>query len=585
MKIRFCGAAAGVTGSCHLVSANGHKILLDCGMFQGGAAEEAMNYEPFPFEPSEIECVIVSHAHIDHVGRLPLLVKRGFTGTIYCTGATADLLGIMLEDSAHIQEQETEWKNRKNMRAGLPAVEPLYTIDDAQAVARLVRPVTYDTLFTVNECMKAVFNDAGHILGSAIIELWVEEDGVSRKMVFSGDIGMSNRPILRDPKIIHKADCLIMETTYGDRLHENNAQSIKRLLDIAVETTQRGGNVVIPSFAVGRTQELIYEFNRVYDGHGPYTELLKDVHVYVDSPMAQEATEVFKNNAQTYDNEMREFILRGDHPLDFKNLHFTKTTEESLQINFDKKPKIIISASGMCTAGRIRHHLKHNLYNPKASIVFVGYQAEGTLGRILLEGVDKVKLFGETIAVKARIHNLEGFSGHADRDALYEWLSGFEKKPKDIFLVHGEIQAKKAFASYVKEHKNWKCRVVDGFKEYEIGQQTTMSEYQRSKAENAPKQEGEPSSDAASKEFTSKAELESLRRRMDDMRGVFDKVLEGASDAVDGQSSSERLAKIKNLVAALEKDVINLGSAVTSEDRSGGDDLHLEQIPEDYKPQ
>ena len=343
MKIAFCGAASGVTGSCHMISTDRHKILLDCGQFQGGAAMEAMNRVPFPFDPEEIECVVVSHAHIDHIGRLPLLVKQGFQGPIYCTDATSDLMDVMLKDSAHIHEQEAEWKARKARRAGREPEEPLYTTDDALAALELRRPVRYDTLVEINDQMKIVFNDAGHILGSAVIELWTEESGETKKLVFSGDLGMNGRPILNDPVTIHKADVVVMETTYGNRLHEQNAASIRRLLDIVVETTGRGGNVVIPSFAVGRTQELIFELTRIYDGDSPYKDLLRNVQVFVDSPMAVQATEIFKNNAQDYDEEMREFILQGDHPLDFKNLHFTMTSDESKLINTDPRPKIIIS--------------------------------------------------------------------------------------------------------------------------------------------------------------------------------------------------------------------------------------------------
>ncbi|MBR5925787.1 MAG: MBL fold metallo-hydrolase, partial [Firmicutes bacterium] len=469
MKLRFCGAATGVTGSCHLVSTDKHKILLDCGMFQGGKAMEALNHEPFPFNPAEIECVVISHAHIDHCGRLPLLVKQGFKGNIYTSDATADLLDIMLKDAAHIHEQDSKWQTKRNLRAGKEAAEPLYTMNDAMATIELIRPVRYDQLLELNDQMKVVFNDAGHILGSAIIELFcTEKEGQTVKLVFSGDLGMGSRPILCDPKIIHKADYVMMETTYGDRLHEPNAQSIARLLDIAVTTTKRGGNVVIPSFAVGRTQELLYELNKVYDGTGPMHEALKDVPVYVDSPMAAAATEVFKNNAQVYDEETKEYIIKGDHPLDFMNLHFTPTSEESQRINVDPTPKIIISASGMCDAGRIRHHLKHNLWNPKNSIVFVGYQAEGSLGRRLVDGEKTVTLFGEEINVAAEVHNLEGFSGHADRDALYAWLCGFEKQPKNIFLVHGETASKEGFAKYVKENKGWDCTVSTGYDEFDL---------------------------------------------------------------------------------------------------------------------
>lgn len=575
MKIKFCGAATGVTGSCHLISTEKHKILLDCGQFQGGVAEEALNRDPFPFDPAEIECVVVSHAHIDHIGRLPLLVKQGFTGKIYCTHATADLLNVMLEDSAHIHEQDAEWQNRKGMRAGLPAVEPLYTEKDAKNAEKLVKPVLYDTLVTLNDQMKIVFNDAGHILGSAIIELWVEENDTTKKLVFSGDLGMTDRPILNDPTIIHKADYLIMETTYGNRLHEENATSINRLLDIIVETTGRGGNVVIPSFAVGRTQEIIFELNRIYDGNSRYKDYLKNVHVYVDSPMASQATEIFKNNAQVYDEEMREFIMRGDHPLDFKNLHFTESTQESKMINSDPRPKIIISASGMCTAGRIRHHLKHNLYNPKSSIVFVGYQAAGTLGRILLEGVKKVKLFGETIAVRAQIHNLDGFSGHADRDALFDWLSGFTYKPHDIFLVHGETDAKRDFAAYVKEHKGWDCIAVEGYDEYELSDETVLSRADDNKSDETELNVSDEDNSAVS-EFTSDEEMDELLLRLGDISGVFSSVVSNTASVVESSISADKLAKIKNLVADLEKDVMNLGSALTEEDRADDDELYLD---------
>ena len=570
MKIAFCGAASGVTGSCHMISTDRHKILLDCGQFQGGARMEAMNRDPFPFDPAEIECVVVSHAHIDHIGRLPLLVKQGFRGPIYCTDATADLMDVMLKDSAHIHEQDAEWKNRKAMRAGREQVEPLYTTDDALAALELCRPVLYDTLVEINDQMKIVFNDAGHILGSAIIELWTEEEGETKKLVFSGDLGMTDRPILNDPVIIHKADVVVMETTYGNRLHEQNAASIRKLLDIIVETTRRGGNVIIPSFAVGRTQELIFELNRIYDSDGPYSELLKDVPVFVDSPMAVRATEIFQSNAQAYDEEMREFILRGDHPLDFKNLRFAVTSDESKQINVDLRPKIIISASGMCEAGRIRHHLKHHLFDPASSVVFVGYQAEGTLGRILIEGAESVDLFGETIAVRARIYNLEGFSGHADHDGLYAWLSGFEREPGKIFLVHGEMDAKRDFAAYVKARRGWDCVVVDGFGEYDLSGATGFSDRQPSPgsaAEEPVLRAAGRERESAVEEFVSENERGDLVTRLRKTREMLDSVLRQMEGLPDGEVSAVKLAEIKNLTAFLEKDAVNLGSAVAEEDR------------------
>ncbi|MBQ4506558.1 MAG: MBL fold metallo-hydrolase [Firmicutes bacterium] len=553
MKIKFCGAATGVTGSCHLVSAGGHKILLDCGMFQGGKEMERMNRTPFPFDPKEIECVVISHAHIDHCGRLPLLVKRGFKGPVYATDATADLLGVMLRDSAHIHETDAKWDAKRAERSGREALEPLYTMADAEEAIKLVVPRRYDQLFELNDCMKVVFNEAGHILGSAIIELFVQEDGNTTKLVFSGDLGMPDRPILKDPKKIKKADVLIMETTYGGRLHESNQVSSSRLIDIAVKTSARGGNVIIPSFAVGRTQELLFELNKVYDGVGPAHEALKDVPVYVDSPMAAQATQVFLDNAQSYDDEAREYIVLGDHPLEFQNLRFVATSEESQRLNGDGKPKIILSASGMCDAGRIRHHLKHNLWDPKNSVVFVGYQAEGTLGRRLIEGEKTVTLFGEEIAVKAQIYSLEGFSGHADRDELYKWLDGFERQPGHIFLVHGEEESKQAFAEYVYVNKGWNCHPVEGFEEFDIKDGTVL--------------EG----DTPEQDFVSEEEVDGVRERISRMHDELEDILYSTTMAVSKELSPEKLTELKNTVADLEKEVLALGAVAASDELVTGD--------------
>ena len=549
MRITFCGAATDVTGSCHLIESGNHKILLDCGQFQGGAAEDAMNYQDFPFDPAEIECVVVSHAHIDHCGRLPLLVKRGFKGPIYASSATADLLDVMLKDSAHIHEQDAERRNRKAQRAGRPMEEPLYTAQDAEDTLKFIHPVLYDTLFPLNDDMKIVFNDAGHILGSAIIELWVTEEGETGKIVFSGDIGMNDRPILQDPVRIKKADYVIMETTYGNRLHEPNPISIEKLIDIIAKTTQRGGNVVIPSFAVGRTQELIFELNKIYDGEGPLHDALKDVPVYVDSPMAIEATRIFRENAQVYDDEMKDFLMKGDHPLDFPNLRFTRTSEESQRINIDTKPKVIISASGMCEAGRIRHHLKHNLWNDKCSVVFVGYQAEGSLGRALVEGTKEITLFGETINVAAEIYNLEGFSGHADRDGLFDWLNGFEKQPRAIFLVHGEMESKRSFAEFVKSRKGWECEVVEGYDTYALA----LGSDDMSVTEGP----------VAEQEFASGEEIQKVRSRIATIHNALEDVLYNTTTSIQDCITPEDLTKIKNIVASLEKDTLDLGASIS----------------------
>ena len=549
MKIQFCGAATGVTGSCHLITTEKHKILLDCGQFQGGKTREAMNYEPFPFDPAEIDYMILSHAHIDHCGRIPLLVKRGFKGDIYCTDATADLVDVMLKDSGYIHEKEAEWKNRKNERAGRPAVEPLYTFNDAVDSLKFIKPVLYDQLIELNDEMKFVFNDAGHILGSANTELWITEEGQTSKIVFSGDLGVMDRPILRDPTIIKKADYVIMETTYGNRVHPSNSLDVTKLMDIIRETAKRGGTTVIPSFAVGRTQELIYELNRVYDSDSEYRKDFENLMVYVDSPMATTATEVFKRNAQVFDDETKAYITKGDNPLDFKNLKFTRTSQESMWLNTDPTPKVIISASGMCDAGRIRHHLKHNLWNRKSSIIFVGYQAEGTLGRMLLDGAKEVTLFGENIRVNAQIHNLEGFSGHADKDGLLAWLSGFQKVPKHVFLVHGEEESKKAFAYTVKEKLGYDPIVV-----------TEPSEFTLEKDEIVDTQIIE--NDGLEEEIIS-----NTQDTLTDIHSRIEDILYNAKLAVGKDISSEKMTKINNLVMELEKSTINLGAVINEEDR------------------
>lgn len=550
MKIKFCGASTGVTGSCHLLTSGEHKILLDCGQFQGGKAQDALNYEKFPFEPSEIECVVLSHAHIDHCGRLPLLTKRGFEGKIYCTDATADLLSVMLKDSAYIHEKETEWKNRKAERAGREQVEPLYTIEDAEKALSLVSPILYDQQIEINFDMKIVFNDAGHILGSAITELWVTEDDKESKIVFSGDLGMEGRPILRDPTYIKKADYVIMETTYGNRIHKELGSGVDKLIEIILNTTRRGGNVVIPSFAVGRTQELIYELNRFYDSNNEYRKELDKIFVYIDSPMATTATEIFRRNAQVFDEETREYILKGDNPLEFKNLKFTRSSKESQDLNFNKEPKIIISASGMCEAGRIRHHLKHNLWNPKNSIVFVGYQGQGTLGRSLVEGIKMVTLFGEEIQVNAEIHNLEGFSGHADQNGLFAWLAHFEQKPKQIFLVHGEEESKKDFAKLVNEKLSYEPIVVMGNSEFEL-------DMNKSEIVNM---------DSAREQAAEADKIQKVRDKLSSIHLDLEQILYSANLAVEENISDKKITLINNIIQELEKSTINLATAVNEDD-------------------
>ena len=557
MKIQFCGASSTVTGSCHLISTENHKVLLDCGQFQGGKTMEALNREEFPFNPAEIEMVILSHAHIDHCGRIPLLVKRGFKGKIYCTDATADLLDVMLKDSAHIHEQDAMWQSKRNARTGKPPVDPLYTMQDAEDALALVTPILYDQLIDLNDQMKLVFNDAGHILGSAITELWVTEGEDTSKIVFSGDLGVMERPILRNPTIIKKADYVIMETTYGNRLHTENATSINQLLDIVVKTIKRGGNVVIPSFAVGRTQELLFEFNKIFESDPKYQDVLGAVKVYVDSPMATTATEVFRKNAAVFDDETKEYIVKGDNPLDFPNLEFTRSTAQSQALNMERAPKIIISASGMCEAGRIRHHLKHNLWDARNSIVFVGYQAEGTLGKQLVEGAKQVTLFGEPINVNAEIHNLEGFSGHADRDGLFAWLSGFVKEPKHIFLVHGEMDSKRDFAKYVEEHKGYKCIVVEGNSEFILEKDEIVN------------------LDEAMKEAYDDEEIQRVRMTLSNIHSKIENILYSTDLAMGSKLSDDKLTNIRNQVQELEKATISLGSAVTEEDRPNNQEAEV----------
>lgn len=452
MNIEFFGAAKMVTGSNYLLKTTNYNILVDCGMFQGSNEMERMNSNPFPYEPSEIDIMILTHAHIDHSGRIPKLVKEGFRGKIICTKPTYDLCQIMLKDSAKIQESDAEWDNKKRLRAGLTPVEPLYTIEDAENSLKYFDPYFYDQRIVLNDDIAIRFKDAGHILGSSILELWVNEKGESTKIVFSGDLGMPNRPIIKNPEFIEDADYLIIESTYGDTIHEPFESSTKVLIDIINRTALRGGTVLIPSFAVGRTQELIYELNKYYD-YENVEEYMK-IPIYIDSPLAINATEVFQKNASSFNDKTREMILKGDNPFTFSNLRYIKSQEESMTLNKSDYPKVIISSSGMATAGRIRHHLKHNLWNPLNSLIFVGYQAEGSLGRILLDGAKKVKLLGEEINVALEIYDIEGFSGHADQNVLLNWISQFKIKPKKIFIVHGEEKPASTLANLITERFN-----------------------------------------------------------------------------------------------------------------------------------
>ena len=442
MKLHFYGADRCVTGSCHCLEINGKKILIDCGLQQG---RDEMDNRYLAFAPGNIDILLVTHAHIDHTGRIPLLVKNGFHGRILTTRLTADLMKIMLLDSAHIQESDAEYENRKGERAGRDPVEPLYTEQDALDVFKYVTTCEYGEKIDLCEGVSAVFTDAGHLLGSASITLELEEVGVHKTVVFSGDIGNVDQPIIRDPQLLKKADYVVMESTYGDRNHTEVWSYTDELAEIIDETLGKGGNVVIPSFAVGRTQELLYFIREIKD-----QKLVKSTPnfpVYIDSPLAKSATTVFCGDLHGYlDEQALELVKDGTHMFTFPNLNLVESSEESKMLNMDTTPKVIISASGMCDAGRIRHHLKHNLWRANSAVVFVGFQSPGTLGRRLLDGVEKVKLFGEEIAVKAKIVNFQGLSSHADHDHLIEWIKAFDPKPAHVFVVHGDADVAPVFA-------------------------------------------------------------------------------------------------------------------------------------------
>ena len=447
MKLSFFGADQCVTGSCHCLEVNGKKILVDCGLQQG--RDEVSNAE-FPFAAGSIDYVLITHAHIDHSGRVPMLIKQGFRGQILTTRLTADLMDIMLLDSAHIQESDAEWKNRKAARSGAPHVEPLYTIEDAAQVREYMTTCEYGQKVTLCEGVTVEFIDAGHLLGSASILVDATEGGVTKRLVFSGDIGNVDQPIIRDPSPVTGADYVVMESTYGDRNHTEVWSYTDDLARIIDETIGRGGNVVIPSFAVGRTQELLYFIREIKD-----KGLVKsnpDFAVYIDSPLAKKATSIFTGDLRGYlDEEALELVKDGTHMFTFTNLRMTETSEESKALNLDPTPKVIISASGMCDAGRIRHHLKHNLWRPDSTIVFVGFQGEGTLGRALLDGAKGVKLFGEEIAVRAEIVNFQGLSSHADRDHLLAWIQNVKApKPQHVFVVHGDREVAPYFAQSIE---------------------------------------------------------------------------------------------------------------------------------------
>ncbi|MCZ2845911.1 MAG: MBL fold metallo-hydrolase, partial [Candidatus Bathyarchaeota archaeon] len=494
----------------------------------------------FSYDSKEVDFMLLSHAHIDHSGRIPRLVKEGFKGNIYCTKATADLCSIMLPDSGYIQEMETEWDNRKRKRSGGKLRKPLYTVEEAKESLKYFRSVLYNQNIKISEEIAVRFKDAGHILGSAVIELWIKEGDKEIKLVFSGDLGRLNRPILRNLSRIQNADYVIVESTYGNKMHHPSVDDAKELISIINSTVKKGGNIVIPSFAVERAQDIIYELNKYYD------EFVKtedknflQVPVYIDSPLTVLATEIFERNPDCFDEQTLELIRTGDNPLDFHNLIFTRNVEESKQINISPESKVIISASGMCNAGRIKHHLKHNLWRSESSIVFVGYQANGTLGRRLKEGEKAVKLFGEEIQVNAKIYSLEGFSGHADKEGIMWWLEGFDDKPKKIFIVHGEEEATQQISKTIKENLGVATYIPE-FGDTVVVKGETIISGEKVELEEKTKRYNE------------------VEENVDRLKSTLWPALLKLEKKIDNGVNSEKLIKIKNKLITLQKESVEL---------------------------
>jgi len=445
MFIQFYGATEQVTGSCYLIQSGDTRILLDCGMVQGSRLDELKNSDPFPFDPASIDAVILSHSHIDHSGRLPFLVKQGFNGPVYTQRASKDLCRIMLQDAGYLNERETEWENKKRERKGLKLVEAYFTVKDAQDAMSQFRGIQYGAKKKISPSLSFRFSDAGHILGSSIVECWLSENGINKKIVFSGDLGYPDRPILHDPTIIKEADLVIMESTYGDRLHRSPEQTYQEMTDIICQARSDKGNIIIPAFAVGRTQRLIYEFAKHYNDWD-----LDRWQIFLDSPMAISATEVYAKHTDLYDDEARELWNKNrSRPL-LPNFHLSRTANQSMHLNTVRSGAIIIAGSGMCTGGRIKHHLKHNIWRHDCHIVITGFQARGALGRSLVDGSKYIKLWGESLKVNAQVHTVGGLSAHADQAGLMNWYSNFNNKPP-LMLVHGEPESLQALQKAIKE--------------------------------------------------------------------------------------------------------------------------------------
>jgi len=447
MKLTFYGAARTVTGSQHLLETNGIRILMDCGLYQGKRQDAFERNRQLPFNPRDIDLMILSHAHIDHSGNIPSLVKQGFQGDILCTFATRDLCSTMLRDSAHIQHYDVEYMNKKRARAGEPPVEPLYTKEDAVSSLKHFLAIGYERPYRISPEITVTFYDAGHILGSAIVALDITEDGQTRRLVFTGDLGRPDRPILEDPTPLERADVLLIESTYGSRLHESVPDAKEELERVVIETYRRGGKVIVPAFAVGRTQELVYHLHKLKERN----DIPKDLAVFVDSPLAIDATSIFRLHPECYDQEVRSFLLESGDPFGFEQLRYTRSVEASKALNFLREPAVIISASGMCEGGRIQHHLKNNVEDPRNTILIVGWQSPYTLGRRIVEKRPSIKIFGEEYRLNAQVEVINGFSAHADRDELLGWLNAMSHKPEHTFVVHGEEEVSMAFGGILKQ--------------------------------------------------------------------------------------------------------------------------------------
>ncbi|MFC1565876.1 MBL fold metallo-hydrolase RNA specificity domain-containing protein [Candidatus Neomarinimicrobiota bacterium] len=452
IKLSFFGAAKNVTGSRYLLEANNTRTLIDCGMYQERDYRDR-NWEPFPVDPSTIDTVLLTHAHVDHCGFLPKLVKDGFIGDIFCTSATAEIAEIVLMDSAKLQAEDAQYKKKRHKREGrvgpYPLI-PLYTVDDAKDTVRLFRGVQYNKETNITNNINATFYDAGHILGSAMIKIIVNEGDEKRSILFSGDIGRPNKVILNDPTLFDEADYVIMESTYGNRHHQEIDDIDDNLEDVINETHQAGGNIIIPSFAIERSQELLYELNLLL-----IEKRIQPLLVFVDSPMANKVTKVFQNHPELFDEEMRDLLNDNHSPFSFGNLKYVNTVQESKAVNNIRGTSIVIAGSGMCTGGRIKHHIVNNINNPASTLLFVGYQAMGTLGRIILDGAKELRLFGKIFPMKMKVKRIEGFSAHAGKNELFDWVTNIKKAPRRVFITHGEESAAMHFSKYLQEKIGW----------------------------------------------------------------------------------------------------------------------------------